>query len=120
MIRRSDYDVFLEDSDEFSIGREYVDSFMETPIDFVSVFPEDFEGSPNITVTPDGRRFSPRARSEDRLDLFDEALTPHHSHSPDFAASVFREMPSPDLSRKPDPVMTIISFFIENSFFVIF
>ena len=72
---------------------------MESPIDFVSVFPENFEGSPNITVTPDGRRFSPRARSEDRLDLFDEVYTP------DFAASAFREIPSPDLSQKPSPVI---------------
>ena len=77
---------------------------METPIDFVSVFPDDFGGSPNVTVTPDGRRFSPKTRngwrSEDRLDLFDEA-----QYTPDFAASAFREIPSPDLSRKPQPVM---------------
>ena len=107
IIRRSDYDVFLEDSDEFSIGREYVDSFMETPIDFVSVFPDDFEGSPNITVTPDGRRFSPKTRSEDRLDLFDEA-----QYTPDFAASAFREIPSPDLSQRPHQVMEIKYFLI--------
>ena len=78
---------------------------METPIDFVSVFPDDFEGSPNITVTPDGRRFSPKAISEDRLDLFDETFQPHHT--PDFAASAFREIPSPDLSQKHIPVMEI-------------
>lgn len=104
--------MFLEDSAEFSHGREYVDSFMDTPIDFVSVFPDDFEGSPNVTVTPDGRRFTPRARSLDGLDLFDESLTSHHSNQadsfvgelPDFAASAFREMPSPDLSQKPSEV----------------
>ena len=116
LFRRSDYDVFLEDSDEFSIGREYVDSFMETPIDFVSVFPDDFEGSPNVTVTPDGRRFRPKTRSEDRLDLFDEAFNPNYGRSiggesPDFAASAFREIPSPDLSRKPQPVIEIKYFF---------
>ena len=85
---------------------------METPIDFVSVFPDDFEGSPNVTVTPDGRRFTPRARSLDGLDLFDESLISSHSHHgdsfvsevPEFAETAFREVPSPDLSRKPSQV----------------
>ena len=87
---------------------------METPIDFVSVFPDDFGGSPNVTVTPDGRRFSPKTRSEDRLDLFDEAANPQYT--PDFAASAFREIPSPDLSQKPLPVMEIIHFLFGKSF----
>ena len=110
--RRSDYDVFLEEGDDFTHGREYLDTFMETPIDFVSVFPDDFEGSPNVTVTPDGKRYTPRARSMDSLDLFDESLISSYSHHgdsfvsevPDFAASAFREVPSPDLSRKPSTV----------------
>ena len=93
---------------------------METPIDFVSVFPDDFEGSPNVTVTPDGRRFTPRARSLDGLDLFDESLISSHSHHgdsfvsevPEFAETAFREVPSPDLSRKPSqvPVPTLQTF----------
>ena len=53
LFRRSDYDVFLEDSDEFSIGREYMDSFMGTPIDFVSVMVYIGKGGERLTASID-------------------------------------------------------------------
>ena len=62
--RRSDTDVFLGEASEYDHSGEYLDGYMETPIDYVEVFPENFHGSPNLTVTPDGRRFRPQYRTD--------------------------------------------------------
>ena len=45
---------------------------METPVDFLEVFPDDFLGNPNITITPDGRRFSPKKRVNYDEDYYPE------------------------------------------------
>ena len=74
--RRSDDDVFLDESSDYSHSGEYLDGYMETPIDYVEVFPDNFHGSPNLTVTPDGRRFRPQYRADVLVvdDVYDEDL----------------------------------------------
>ena len=62
--RRSDTDVFLDEASEYDHSGEYLDGYMETPVDYVETFPDNFKGSPNLTVTPDGRRFRPQYRPD--------------------------------------------------------
>jgi len=117
--RRSDDDVFLDESSDYSHSGEYLDGYMETPIDYVEVFPDNFHGSPNLTVTPDGRRFRPQYRADVLVvdDVYDEDLYDDddgyrgssflHNQAPYDAAQsqalAFREVPSPDLSKIPPP-----------------
>ena len=69
--RRSDTDVFLDEISDYTSG-EYEDRSIDTPIDYIEVFPDGFRGSPNITVTPDGRRFEPRYNPGIEIEVEDE------------------------------------------------
>ena len=89
--RRSDDDVFLESWSDYSPEDDYEDSFMETPIDYMEVseyhhnivhhiisyppqvFPDTYHGSPNVTITPEGRRYYPEKR-HNNLEIPDPSL----------------------------------------------
>jgi len=49
----------LTDGSEYSTTLQYEDEFLETPIDFVETFPAHYDGSPNITITADGKQAFP-------------------------------------------------------------
>ena len=61
----------MDEISDYTSG-EYQDRSIDTPIDYIEVFPDGFRGSPNITVTPDGRRFEPRYNPGIEIEVEDE------------------------------------------------
>ena len=48
---------------------EYEDTFIDTRIDYVETFPDTYDGTPNMTVTQDGREVYPQAASYPEVDI---------------------------------------------------
>jgi len=79
---------------------------MDTPVDYLEFFPADYLGNPNITITPDGRRFSPK-KVRNEVDYFEDDYHGSYDSSSDLQTytapssqeSAFKIIESPDLSK---------------------
>jgi len=119
--------VFLSDGTDFNPAVEYDDTIIDTRIDYVETFPGTYEGTPNMTVTQDGREVYPQVASFPEADIVeyspeDETFFPGSEieispNENNLALSgIFQEVESPNLqqhynSRIEEPQ----SFFPENA-----
>lgn len=114
--RRSDTDIFLTDGSDYSPSVEYEDTFIDTRIDYVETFPDTYDGTPNMTVTQDGREVYPQAASYPEVDIVeyspeDEtfnpgseiALSQNQNHLA--VAGIFQEVDSPNLQNQQNSRM---------------
>lgn len=106
--KRSDSDIFLTDGSEYSPTVEYDESFIDTRIDFVETFPNDYNGTPNMTITQDGREVFPGyvTNNEEQIVEYspvDETFNPGNQVAPSqnqnslAVAQIFQEVESPNL-----------------------
>jgi len=95
--RRSDSDVFLTDGSEYSQTLQYEDEFLETPIDFVETFPVHYDGSPNITITPDGKQAFPGFAGTAKQANSGSEIALSQNQNNLAVAEIFQEVESPNL-----------------------
>ena len=58
--RRSDTDVFLDAGSDYSEKLEYLGKEIDDEIDYLNVFPANFQGNPNDTATDKGSTIAPQ------------------------------------------------------------
>ena len=125
--RRSDTDVFLSEGTDFNPSVDYEDTIINDRIDYVETFPGTYDGTPNMTVTQDGKEVYPQVGTIPTADIVEYSpedetfypgseieLSPNKNNLA--VAGIFQEVESPDLqmhynSRIEEPQ----SFFPENA-----